>query len=230
MHDLKPRLRAVLGTVAVLALLAGPGVASAQKIVCWKDKNGKVIGCGDKVPPEFQTSATKELDARGVTRRTTESADEASQRRQREQDAAKVRTEEDRKAVDQKRQDNALLATFSSEKEIDLKRDRDLQVIDGQLEQLGASLKAVNQRYGDVRGRVETVEKNKKEPSPQLKTELDRAAHDKQRVEQNIETKQKEKEELRERFAAYKKRFNELRSGAAPGSAPAQAASATAKK
>ena len=230
MHDLKPRLRAVLGTVAVLALLAGPGVASAQKIVCWKDKNGKVIGCGDKVPPEFQSSATKELDSRGVTRRQTESADEATQRRQREEEAAKVRVEEDRKAVDQKRQDNALLATFSNEREIDLKRDRDLQVLDGQIEQLTNAQKAAMQRYNDVRARVDVVEKNKKPIGPQLKAELDRATSDKQRSEHNIEAKQKEKQDLRERFAAYKKRYNELKAGAVPGSMPAQAASASAKK
>ena len=226
MHDLK--LRVVLAAAAALAVLAAP--ASAQKIVCWKDKNGKVIGCGDKVPPEFQNSATKELDSRGVTRRTTESADEANQRRQREQEAARTRTEEDRKSIDQKRQDNALLATFSSEKEIDLKRDRDLQVIDLQIEQLTNALKVTMQRYNEVRGRVDTVEKNKKVPSPQLKSELDRATSDKQRLEHSIEAKQKEKEELRERFATYKKRFNELRGGAVPGSMPAQAASATAKK
>ncbi|HEX2829902.1 MAG TPA: hypothetical protein VHP37_26380 [Burkholderiales bacterium] len=230
MHDLKPRLRAVLGTVTVLALLAGPGVACAQKIVCWKDKNGKVIGCGDKVPPEFQSSATKELDARGVTRRTTESAEEDRQRRQREQEAAKTKVEEDRQAVDQKRQDNALLATFSSDKEIDLKRDRDLQVLDLQIEQLTNAQKGATQRYNDVRARVDVVEKNKKPVGPQLKAELDRATGDKQRAEHNVEMKQKEKQELRERFAAYKKRYNELKAGAVPGSAPSQSTSASAKK
>src|ERR1043165_4211939 len=125
MHERKTGLVTAFGVAAacVLSLLAGPAAAQG-KIICWKDKSGKVIGCGDKVPPEFQSSATKELDSRGVTRRQTESADEAIQRRQREDEAAKVRTEEDRKAIDQKRQDNALLATFSSEKEIDLKRDQ----------------------------------------------------------------------------------------------------------
>lgn len=230
MHDLTRRLRVVLGTMVALALLAGTGVASAQKIVCWKDKSGKVIGCGDKVPPEFQNSATKELDSRGVTRRTTESADEANQRRQREQEAARTRTEEDRRTLDQKRQDTALLETFSNEKEIDLKRDRDLGVIDLQMEQLTNSQKAAAQRYNEVKTRYDTVQKNGKAPSPQLKSELTRAEQDKQHADQNIEAKQKEKEELRARFTAYKKRYNELKNGALPGSAPSQAASASAKK
>jgi chromosome segregation ATPase len=230
MHDLKTRLRVALGTLAALGLLAGPGIASAQKIVCWKDNNGKVIGCGDKVPPEFQSNATKELDKRGVTRGTTESAEEASQRRSREQEAARTKVEEERKAVDQKRQDSALLATFSSEKEIDLKRDRDLQVLDGHLEQLGGALKRVTQRYDETRARVDAVEKNKKPVSPQLKGEFDRATADKQRIEQAIEAKQKEKQELRERFAADRKRYTELKGGAAPGSASPQQSPVAAKK
>ena len=225
MPDLNPRFALVLGALAVLA--ASPGLAPAQKIVCWKDKSGKVIGCGDKVPPEFQSSATKELDSRGVTRRTTESADEVNQRRQREQEAARAKAEDERRQLDQKRQDTALLQTYSNEQEIDLKRDRDLQVIDLQIEQLTTGLKGATQRYNDTRQRHDTVEKNKKVPSQQLKDELARAAADKQRLERSIETRQKEKEELRERFAAYKKRYSELRAGLPVGS-PSPSASATA--
>jgi chromosome segregation ATPase len=229
MHDPTQSLRVVLGTMAALALLAGPGAASAQKIVCWKDKAGKVIGCGDKVPPEFQGSATKELDSRGLTRRTTESAEDASQRRQREQETARTKLEEDRKAVDQKRQDTALLETYSSEKEIDLKRDRELHLIDLQIEQLTTALRGATQRHVDVRARVESVEKINKAPSTQLKNELARAVADKQRLEKSIESKQNEKEELAQRFAGYKKRYNELRGGAAPGN-PTQSQSPVAAK
>ena len=189
MHDPKPRLSVALATLAAAALLAAPGIASAQKIVCWKDKSGKVVGCGDKVPFEYQSSATKELDSRGVTRRTTESVDEANQRRQREQEVSRTKVEEDRRTVDMRRQDTALLETYSNEKEIDLKRDRDLQVLDGQLEQLTASLKNVTQRHDDVRSRIDSVEKNKKVPSKQLTDELARAVQDKQRIEQSIEAK-----------------------------------------
>ena len=73
-----------------------------------------MVGCGDKVPPEFQSSATQELDSRGVTRKQTESVEEANRRREREQEAAKVKAEEDRKALDQKRQDTALLETYAT--------------------------------------------------------------------------------------------------------------------
>src|SRR5262245_51245179 len=77
------------------------------RIVCWKDKSGKVVGCGDKVPPEYQDSATREMDARGVTRATTESAEDAARRRAQEQEAARVKAEEARKLAERQRQDSA---------------------------------------------------------------------------------------------------------------------------
>jgi chromosome segregation ATPase len=229
MREINPGLAAVLGTLGVFLLtLAGP--ASAQKIVCWKDKSGKVVGCGDKVPPEFQSSATKELDSRGVTRKTTESVEEANQRRAREQEAARVKAEEDKKLLEQKRQDNALLETYSNEREIDLKRDRDLSNLDSQTEQLNTALKGATQRYNEVKTRSDSFERAKKPLPPALKDELARATADKQRLETSIQAKQKEKEELRERFANYKRRYTELKSGVQPIPPSQQAAPVAAKK
>jgi chromosome segregation ATPase len=205
-----------LAAVFTFAISSSAPLWAQGKIVCWKDKAGKVIGCGDKVPPEFQSSATKELDSRGVTRKSTESVDETNQRRLREQDAAKVKSEEDRKLLDLKRQDTALLQTYSNEREIDLKRERDLQVIDMQMEQIASSLKRANQQHSETRTRIETVEKNGKVPSAALKTELTRAAASQQQLEHNLAAKQKEKEDVRQRFAEYRRRYTELRGGVTP--------------
>jgi hypothetical protein len=201
--------------LALVGLWSLPGIVSAQqspkgKIVCWKDKAGKVIGCGDKVPPEFQESATKELDSRGVTRKTTESATEATQRKAREQDAAGVKAEQQRKALDQKRQDMALLETFSNEKEIDLKRDRELGMLDLQIEQLNTALKSAKARYNDAKARSDTAEKNKG-ASAAVKEELARATADKDRLDKSVQAKQTEKDDLRKRYAEYRKRYAELR-------------------
>ena len=222
MSDLIDSSRKWAATLAVFGILCAPDAALSQgKIVCWKDASGKVLGCGDKVPPEFQTNATKELDRRGVTRKTTESQDEITQRRNREQEATRLKAEDSRKVIDQKRQDTALLETFSSEKEIDLKRDRDLQVIDLQMEQLNTALKSAAARYTDTKTRSDSVLKTGKEPSPTLKEDLARAIEEKGHLEQRIEAKQKEKEELRKRYAEYRKRYADLRSGASlPGQMP----------
>src|SRR5689334_17502360 len=214
------KLAAVTAAAVVTFSLLLPGGAYAQgsKIVCWKDASGKVIGCGDKLPPEYQSSATKELDARGVTRKQTESVEEANQRRLREEEAARLRAEEEKKSLGQKRQDTALLETYSNEKEIDLKRDRDLQVIDLQIEQLTVALKNTTQRYNEAKGRTDAIEKSGKPLPGNAKEERDRLAVEKQRVEQSISAKNKEKEELRAKYTEYRKRFAELRSQQASAS------------
>jgi len=211
---------------ALAVALAGVFGASAWaqskgRIVCWKDKAGKVVGCGDKVPPEYQDSATREMDQRGVTRGTTESAEDAARRRAQEQEAAKVKIEEAKRLAEQKRQDAALLNTFSNEKEIDQKRDRDLQQLDLQLDQFKVSLKNATDRQGEAKARSDGS-KDKK-ASEMLKEDLAKATSEKQRLEQIVAAKEKEKEEIKQRYADQKKRYLELRSDTASASTtPAQ--------
>lgn len=214
MRNTKTRFITILTAVGLAAAAALD--ANAAQIVCWKDKAGKTIGCGDKVPPEYQSSATRELDSRGITRKQTESVEDTNARRQREQEAARVKADDERKRLDQQRQDTALLETFSNEKEIDLKRDRDIGVIDGQLEQLQSSLKSATARHSDAKSRVEQAEKGKAGASASLKDELQRVTGEKDRLEKSIQAKQNEKEELRKKYAEYKRRYSELRSGGAP--------------
>jgi hypothetical protein len=219
------------GVLALVCITLPAAYAAQGKIVCWKDAAGKVIGCGDKVPPEFQNSATKQLDARGVTRGTTESVEEANRRRQKEQEAARVKADDQRKSVEQTRHDRALLETYSNENEIDLKRDRDLQVLDLQIEQLGMSLKNATQRHEDAAARLQAAEKSSKAVSPQLKNELARSGTDKERFEKGIQAKNQEKEDLRALYAEQRRRYIELRNnpgaiGIAPGPPASVSASA----
>ena len=225
MHERTVRPATLAAAAALVAGLAFAGASAAQsgRIVCWKDKSGKVVGCGDKVPPEYQSSATRELDSRGITRKQTESVEEANRRREREQEAARVKAEDERKALVLKRQDTALLETYANEREIDLKRDRDLQTLELQIEQLQGSLKNVTQRYNETRGRAAAVQKNKKSLPPALKDELARVTAEKERFEHSIAARQKEKEELRVKYAEYRKRFTELKGQAAPAQASAAA-------
>lgn len=203
-------LGALVAAACTAALLAALPVGGHAKIVCWKDKTGKVVGCGDTVPPEYQDSATKELDKGGITRKTTESAQDAARQRAKAEEAARQKAEADRHAAEQKRQDSALLATYSNAQEIDLKRDRDLQVVELQTNQLRTSHQNAVDRHKEVQGRLELAAKGKKGASDALKDEAARAAKEVQRLEQSIAAKDKEKEDIRARYAEYRKRYVEL--------------------
>jgi hypothetical protein len=207
-------LIAILG-IAVAGVVSAPVMAQSKgKLVCWKDKSGKVIGCGDTVPPEYRDNAADERDRKGFKRGTVESAEEAAKRRAQEELNAKQKAEEKRRLAEQQRLDAALLNTYANEKEIDDRRDREIQQVQLSITQLQAPLKNATDRYNDAKKR-------------NAKEDLARAETDKAKVERDIAAKEKEKEEIAERYAAQKKRYMDLRgtgqtAAAAPASAPAK--------
>jgi len=175
----------ILGA-ALFALAVLPAIpdASAQKIVCWKDKSGKVVGCGDRVPPEYRENEAKVLDRRGLTRGTVVSAEEEARLKQEEEKKAALKAEEKRRIAEQRRQDSALLNTYTSTREIDQRRDRELQVVDLQITQLKALLSRATKA---------------------------RANDDKTRIEANILAKEKDKARITASYDRQKARFLELK-------------------
>jgi hypothetical protein len=208
----------LIAVMAAAVLLALP--ASAQKIVCWKDKSGKVIGCGDRVPPEYRQNESKTLDSRGITRQTTVSAAEAARLKEEEKKKAALKAEEDRRIAEQRRQDTALINTYTAAKEIDVRRDRELQVLDLQIQQLRAQLKTATDAHTSQKARYATFEKRGKVPN-NVKDDLSNAAAAEESVKERIADREKDKERIAASYAEQKARFIELKGGAAPGSAPA---------
>jgi len=212
--------------IALAALFSGSALAQSKgRIVCWKDKAGKVIGCGDKVPPEYEDSATKELDRRGVTRKTTETAEEQAKRAAQEEVLAKQKEEEKKRLAEQQRRDSALLNTYANEKEIDQRRDRELQEVDRLIGQFEGLRKSATARHADAQGRLAAAEKARK-PSDALKDEVTRTEGEIAKFERGIAAKQKEREEIRARYAATKERYMALRGSGAQSAAAAPAAAA----
>lgn len=227
-----PALPSAIFAAMLAIVVAGHAMAQqtkSGKIICWKDSSGKVVGCGDRVPPEFQQNATKELDKRGITRGTTATAAEDAKRREKEQEQARKDAEEERRLADQKRQDAALLSTYLNEKEIDERRDRDLLQVDALINQQQTSLRNATARHDEVKSRHDAAAKSGKPVADNLKTELMRAAADKQKYEAGLAAREQEKVAISARYAEQKKRFLELK-GKSPSTATAPAPSGAAKK
>jgi hypothetical protein len=215
-----PTLAAALAAM----LLAMP--AHAQKIVCWKDKSGKVVGCGDRVPPEFQKNESKTLDSRGITRQTTVSAEEAARLKEEEKKKAALKAEEDRRIAEQRRQDTALVNTYTAAREIDVRRDRELQVVDLQIQQLRASLKSASDAHSSQKTRYASFEKRGKVPD-NVRDDLKNAAAEEERIQARIADREKDKERITASYAQQKARYIELKGG--PAAAPAEAKPAAKK-
>ena len=219
-----------LTVAGILMLALGAPLVHAQKIVCWKDAAGKTVGCGDKVPPEYASGATKELDKQGNVRKTGESVDEMTKRQAREKEQARVKAEEDKRLTEQKRQDSALLNTFSSEKEIDLKRDRELLALNNIITQQNAALKGANERLAEAKKRTAEIDKNSKPMPAAAKEDLARAERDQKRISGDIAANEKAKTDITAKYAEYRKRFAELKGTTPTAEVNAAAPAAAAKK
>ena len=216
-----------LRAVSLIAIMVAVGSLQAHgqtpggggKIVCWKDKAGKTIGCGDKVPPEYQDNATKELNRRGVTVNASDPALTPEQKKAMQADAER-KAAESHAAAEQKRRDKALMDTFTTVNEIDLKRNRDIQLIESNIEAQQTNLKNANDRQADARNRIEQYKKENKPVPVPIQEEYDRADASKIKIQAQIAQKKKEIVDLNQQYDDMKKRFAEL-SGAAPAPAPA---------
>jgi hypothetical protein len=213
--------------LAAAALAATP--VQAQKIVCWKDKTGKVVGCGDRVPPEFQQSETQRLDSQGIVREKTVSAQEAARLKEEARKQAELKAEEDRRIAEQRRQDTALVNTYTTAAEIDVRRDRELQVVDLQIQQLRASLKRATEALAAQKSRYTSFEKRGKVPD-NVREDLANAAAEEDKLKARIAEREKDKERIAASYAQQKARFIELKGGAAPAANPADTAKAAPKK
>lgn len=216
-----------VGATVAMAMFAAAPAAQAQKIVCWKDAAGKVIGCGDRVPPEFQKNESKTLDSGGITRQTTVSAEEAARLKAEADKKAALKIEEDRRIAEQRRQDTALVNTYTSAGEIDVRRDRELQVVDLQIQQLKSAVKGAVDAHAAQKLRYASLEKRGKIPD-NVKDDLRQAAEEEDRVKGRIAEKEKDKERITASYAQQKARFIELKG--APPAAPVAASPAPAKK
>ena len=199
--------------IMLAVVLPAAGTAYAQssqgsgKMYCWKNKTGKTE-CGDKVPYEYQDAAIRELNKQGVVTSRTESST-PEERKAREVAEEKRRVEAAQKE-DQRRKDKALLDTFSNEKEIDLKRVRDVQLLESNIDTLQSNLKNMIERQTDARTRADQYAKDKR-PVPQpIQDEIDRVNSEKADTERQIAQKRKDIVELNQRYDGLKKRYAEL--------------------
>lgn len=224
----------LLITVLSAALLLATGVEQALsqgsgKIICWKDKSGKVVGCGDRVPPEYQDGATKELNRRGITIRQSDPSLTAEQRRVQQAEDERKQAEA-QKMEERRRQDNAILATFATEKEIDLKRARDVQQLQSSIDTLQTNLGHANDRQAEKRARIEQFRTNNKPVPPAVQEEFDRSERENEKLESQIAQRRKDIAALNQRYDEIKKRFVELTGGTSGSNAKSAPQPAPARK
>lgn len=215
-----------VAAACAFALASGPLQAQQKALVCWKDKAGKTIGCGDKVPPEYQDNANSTLNNRGVTVNQSEASMTQEQRAAQKADSEKKKSDE-QKREEEKRKDRALLDSFTNENEIDLKRARDIQQIEVNISVQQNNIKSMTDRQGEAKAKIDEAKKENKPVPPTVQQEYDKKTADIAKAQEHITQKRREIADKNQEYDAMKKRFVELKGG---GAAPTAAAPAPAKK
>lgn len=206
-------------TAVFLCLLALPGAAlAAKQMYRWVDSQGKVH-YGDTIPPEYARQGNAELTKSGRVVKETPPALTPEQLKARQE--AEAREREARQAAEeQRRRDKALLASYTTLGELDLAERRNLEAVDVQI-------KSNEVRIKSVQGRLDGLKKQeagfiaRKRPVPaDLTADIRRAEEEIARLKASIQQANEEKENIRARFSADRKRYMEIKGITDPAAKP----------
>ncbi len=200
------RMRVCL--LACLLALPATGLASKQ-LYRWVDSQGKVH-YGDTLPPEYARQGNAELTKSGRVVKETPPALTPEQIKARQEAEARDR-EAKRKAEEDRRRDKALLASYTTLEELDLAERRNLEAMDIQVKSYELRIKSVEGRLAGLK-RQEAGFAARKRPVPaDLTEDIRRAEEEIQRLNAQVAQAHQEKEAIRARFAADRKRYRELK-------------------
>lgn len=194
---------------AAVAWAAAPTNPKSTGIICWLDKNGRQIGCGYAVPPEYANNPTRELNTRGITVKKSDAVLTGEALRAKQEEEARRKADEQERALQRKR-DQALLNSYSSEREIDARRDRDLAQVDLSIIGLETHLKQIRTGEQELLRRLEGFTKAGKPPPAQLAEDVARVAAETADIERLISQRRNEQVALRAKYNELRLRYLEL--------------------
>lgn len=194
----------------VVALLLVMGNAHA-KMYRWVDSNGRVH-YGDTLPSTYQKSGAAEMSKQGNVVNRMQSEAERKANTEHEAEQKRIQQEADKQA----QQDKALTFTYTSEAEIDLARDRALEHHKLAINSAKIRAKAVEQTLSDLTAKMTRIEKSGRPPNANLTEQLNQARKENMELKRTVLTNEAAMAKVREKYAADKTRFRELK-GKSPG-------------
>lgn len=196
---------------SLLIILFGLIISASvhAKMFKWVDKNGKTH-YGDTIPPEYANQGNEQLDKRGQVVKKTDPALTPAQIKQRDDTEASANKDKT-DALEGQRRDKALLATYTVPKEIDSSLQRNLAQLDVQINSYELRTKSVQSRLAKLKEQEASFVQRKKPVPPDVLSGKKNTEDELVQLQGNIVRLNQNKDSMRQRFAADKARFLELK-------------------
>lgn len=209
-------IRTVATMIVVLAtvysnLTAAQSRSSREAVFRCKDRNGQTH-YGDSVPPECVGLDTEVLNENGMQVRLIEGEATRLKRLQREAEEAKVRKEQDRRAL----RDRTLIETYLSVEDIERLRDQRLEQLSAQYRLTEQNIASLHERQTRLEAQVARFKPYSDKPNApplpdHLAAEMVNTVKSMRVYEESLAANRKEQAELTASFDADIKRFKELK-------------------
>jgi hypothetical protein len=212
------RALAAAALLATATTVAWAQTTGGAKIYCWKNAKGQTE-CGDRAPADPKGDV-RELSKRGITVETKPPPPTPEQRKAQEEEAARRKVEQEQLAQ-KKRADQIMLDTYGSADEIELKRKREVGLLESRITSLETNIRNANERQTDMQRRMDEFKRNNKPVPPAMTDELAHIGQEQVQHYNQIARYKQEIAALNKDFAAQIARYREIKG------TPAQATAAT---
>jgi hypothetical protein len=184
----------------VMMLFFAFSTNAEAKLYKWVDDNGETH-YGEVIPPEYAGKDRVQFDDKGRKIEPEE---------KKEANSGKPAPKEDPAVVEQRRRDQALLGSFSNVHEIDLARDRNLQQVNIRIKGIQERLKTAQDDLAGYQKEQDATVKSGKPADKFLQEQIDGSTARIARLKDEMDKSQAEADEIRARYDADKKRYQEL--------------------
>lgn len=199
-----------LTSLFTLALLLTASLSHAQ-MFRWVDESGKVHY--SDTPPADARKGSSELSGGVVVKQNAADLTPAQLKQKEAADAlAKV---EMARLAEQKLHDKSLISTFSNTAEIDVKRDKQIEQVQGEIKILNSRIAQATERKNGITATKARILGAKRTPPASLDQDFAAANAEIAGLKVTITERQKQQALLRTQAEADKKRFIELTSNTA---------------
>jgi hypothetical protein len=209
--DMKYSLRQLyLPCLVLLPVLLSGGEALAERIYKWVDENGE-IQYGDRVPPQYAARERSVINDQGQTVKVYAAAKTPEEKAE-AQAHARQQAEEKRLAEQQAVRDHSLLSTYSSEEDMLMARDSKVASMDTLIQLTHSRLESMQKRIDELTNDAADFERSGKKLPEGLVNQMKNTREQIRQNEEFAKNKEREKEQIAQKFDEDIKRYRELTS------------------